>query len=97
MYLTSQKIPELQGLKLQERMLVVKQAVSQLSVPQKIVLNSLKLFILSAFFIIFARFEGWILVPYLLLAGLSYPLIINPVTFMFTRKELPKAREKLGL
>lgn len=95
MHLTSQKIPALAGLNFQQRMLVVKQAVALLPVPQKVLLNVVKLVILAHFFSILARFEGWILLPYLLLAGLVYPLITNPVTFMMTSSRLAEARKKL--
>ena len=97
MYLTSQKIPELAGLKLQQRMQVIKQAVGMLSTPQKVLLNVVKLVILTHFFSVLARFEGWILAPYLLIAGLIYPLITNPVTFHLTRKYLSDSRKKLNL
>ena len=93
MYFTSQKIPELSGLNFQQRMLVIKHAVNLLPVPQKILLNVVKLVILVHFFSILARFEGWILLPWLLLAGLVYPLIINPVTFLMTASRLAKARK----
>ena len=97
MHLTSQHIPELAGLKLQQRMLVIKHATAMLSVPQKLVLNLLKIFILVHFFSVLARFEGWMLVPWLLAAGLAYPLIINPVTFWMTRSKMADARKALDL
>jgi hypothetical protein len=93
MHLTSQHIPELAGLKLQQRMQVIKQAVSLLSVPRKIVLNVLKLVILAHFFSILARFEGWLLLPYLFLAGMVYPLITNPVTFYLAQPKMAEARK----
>lgn len=95
MYLITQHIPELAGLNFQQRMRVIKQAVALLPVPQKILLNVLKLIILTHFFSILARFEGWILLPYLLLAGLVYPLITNPVTFMLTASRLAEARKMI--
>lgn len=96
-YFTTQHIPELAGLALQQRMLVIKQAITLLSVPQKVLLNLLKLVILAHFFSVLARFEGWILVPYLLAAGLVYPLVINPVTFLLTHNKMAKARKQLDL
>lgn len=78
-------------------MLVIKQAVNGLSVPKKILLNTIKLVILVHFFSILARFEGWVLLPYLLLAGLIYPLITNPVTFMLTKSYLAQARKQTQL
>ncbi|MFT5161742.1 MAG: ABC-type uncharacterized transport system permease subunit [Alteromonadaceae bacterium] len=93
MYLTSQHIPELAGLNLQQRMLVIKQAVALLGVPHKVLLNVLKLVILAHFFSVLARFEGWLLLPYLLVAGLVYPLITNPVTYLMVRPLLAKARQ----
>ncbi len=93
MHLTSQHIPELAGLNFQQRMQVIKQAVNLLSVPRKIVLNILKLIILTHFFSILARFEGWVLLPYLFLAGMIYPLITNPVTFYLARPKMAEARK----
>lgn len=97
LYFTTQHIPELAGLNFQQRMAVVKQAVNQLSVPQKVLLNLLKVIVLVHFFSVLARFEGWLLIPYLLGAGLIYPLVINPVSFMMSRKEMAGARKKLAL
>jgi hypothetical protein len=97
MYFTSQHIPELAGLNFQQRMLVIKQAIGLLSVPKKILLNVIKLVILAHFFSVLARFEGWMLLPYLLLAGLVYPLVINPVTFALTRPRLADARKGIEL
>lgn len=94
-YFTTQHIPELAGLNFQQRMLTVKQATELLTTPKKVLLNFVKLVILAHFFSILARFEGWVLVPYLLLAGMIYPLVINPVTFQMTRSKLAKARKKL--
>ena len=95
MHLTSQNIPALKGLKFQQRMLVVKHAVNLLPVPQKMLLNVTKLIILIHFFSVLARFEGWILIPYLIAAGLVYPLITNPVTFYLTGNYLEKARKEV--
>ena len=97
MYFTSHNIPALQGLKLQQRMLVVKQALSELPATKKIILNLLKIVILGHFFSIFARYQGWEMLPYLLVGGLLYPLITNPVTYHLVNKQLPAAREKLQL
>ena len=94
-HLTSQQIPALQGLKFQQRMHVIKLAVNQLSVPRKLILNITKLIILVHFFSVLARFEGWVLLPYLIAAGLVYPLITNPVTYYLTRHQLTKARQAL--
>ena len=95
MHLTSNTIPALKGLKLQQRLQVVKLAVNSLSTPQKLVLNITKLIILIHWFSVLARFEGLILIPYLIAAGLIYPLITNPITYYLTRHHLEKARKKL--
>lgn len=95
MHLTSQNIPALKDLKLQQRLQVVKLAVNSLSTPQKLVLNITKLVILVHWFSVLARFEGAILIPYLIAAGLIYPLITNPITYYLTRDHLENARKKL--
>jgi hypothetical protein len=97
MHLTSQNIPELAGLNFQQRMQVIKHAIALLPVTRKIILNVLKIIILVHFFSILARFEGWLLAPYLLLAGLVYPLVINPVTFALTRSHMAAARKEIQL
>jgi hypothetical protein len=97
MHFTSQHIPELAGLNFQQRMQVIKQAISKLPVPRKILLNVIKIIILAHFFSVLSRFEGWLMLPYLLLAGLIYPLVINPVTFTLTRRYLVQAREAINL
>ena len=97
MYFTSQHIPELSGLNFQQRMQVIKQAINKLPIPRKIGLNVIKIIILVHFFSVLARFEGWLMLPYLLVAGLIYPLVINPVTFALSRRYLTDARKEINL
>ncbi len=97
LHFTTQHIPELAGLNFKQRMMVVRQAVNLLSTPKKVLLNLLKLIILAHFFSILTRFEGWVLLPYLFAAGMIYPLVINPLTFMLAQDKMAGARQQLQL
>ena len=43
------------------------------------------------FFISLAYFEGWYLLPPLLLAGILYPLLTTPLEIVFTKSKLSDA------
>ncbi len=92
MYFTSRHIPHLQGLKYIQRMQVIKLALSYLTAPQKIILNIIKLTFLIPIFMLLANIQSdWSFV-YLMLVGLGYPLVTNPISFHFANKHIEQAR-----
>ncbi|MGI5308715.1 DUF6170 family protein [Rheinheimera sp. WS51] len=95
LYFSSRAIPELEGLDLNQRMLVIRQAVDQLPVPTKVMLNIIKLLILTPLFLLIARSGGWQIVGYVVLLLISYPVITRPITFALCRSKMPAIRQKL--
>lgn len=93
-YFNSQSIPELQGLNFSQRMQVIRTAADRLPAPTKITLNIIKLVILSVLFILIARAEGWMIVGYIALLVVLYPLITRPITFYLCRKQIAAIRNQ---
>ena len=92
MYFTSRNIPELAGLKYTQRAQVIRLALSYLSVPQKTILNIIKLVFLTPIFLILARIDSWEILIYLLIVGFCYPLITTPISLYFAKQHISKAK-----
>jgi hypothetical protein len=95
LYLNSQKIPELAGLTFAQRMQVIRKAADSLPVPAKVILNIIKLLILTPLFFLVARANGWEIVGYIILLLVVYPVITRPLTFALCRKHFAKIRQRL--
>ena len=93
-YFTSRNIPQLQGLKYAERAEIIKLAQSNLSTPQKTVLNIIKLLFITPLFLLLANIESWWLLLYLFILGITYPVVTNPITFYFIRHTLDSAKDE---
>jgi hypothetical protein len=87
----SSQVDALKHLKIRERQTVIAIALSMLSPGNKVLLRLSKLLLLSPFFLIFTVFEGWLLVPFLILGGLGYPLLTTPIEILFAKKHLSEA------
>ncbi|WP_372760270.1 DUF6170 family protein [Pseudoalteromonas sp.] len=92
-FFTSQ-LNELKHLKIRQRQYVIALALSMLSPTSKVLLRVVKLLLLSPFFFMFVVFEGWLLLPFLLLAGLAYPLLTTPIEINFAKKHLTAALQQ---
>ena len=90
-YFFSSQIPALKEFKVRQRQQIIALALTHLSPIQKIILSVCKLVFLAPLFLGLAYFQGWSLVPWLLLAGLSYPLITTPIENMFALPHLQVA------
>lgn len=95
LYFSSRAIPELAGLNLNQRMQVIRATADQLPAPTKIILNIIKLLILTPLFLLIARSSGWEIVAYVVLLLISYPVITRPITFALCRPKMPAMRQKL--
>lgn len=82
-YFNSQSIPELLGLGSSQRMQVLRTAADGLPTPTKITLNIIRLIILSTLFIMIVRAEGWMIVTYIVLLVVLYPLFTRPINFLY--------------
>ncbi|WP_042142332.1 MULTISPECIES: DUF6170 family protein [unclassified Pseudoalteromonas] len=94
MYFTSRNMPELKGLKYTQRAQIVRLALTHLSVPQKTILNILKLLLLTPIFLIIAKIDSWEIMFYLLIVGFCYPLITTPVSLHFAQKYIEQAKSE---
>lgn len=90
----SSHVDELKHLKVRQRQTVIAISLSMLSPSDRVLMRIVKLMLLSPFFLIFTLFEGWLLVPFLIVAGLSYPLLTAPVDVNFAKKHLEGALKK---
>jgi hypothetical protein len=96
LYWNSQSLPELAGLNFRQRMAVIRRASDLLPVPQKLLLNILKLVVLVPPFMAIARSAS---IPEALLWALLlvviYPVLTRPLTFMLVGPLLRQARHQL--
>ena len=91
MALFSSQVTQLKSFKIRQRQQIIAIAVSMLTPMQKISLRIIKLVLLIPVFLSLAYVEGWLLLPALLLAGLSYPLLTTPVEVQFSKRYLRQA------
>lgn len=87
----SSQLPELAAFKVRDRQQIIAIALSDLSAGKKVMLRIIKLLLLIPLFLVLAYIKGWLLLPFLLLAGLCYPLLTVPVEIMFAKPHLSKA------
>lgn len=92
-YFSSKDIPALAKAEVTERNHLVYQAQQKLSVPQKLVLNLLKLVLLIPPFLFLARQEWGILAVALFTSFAGYALLFRPVFFSFVNKVLAKSSQ----
>ncbi|GAB3037539.1 DUF6170 family protein [Bowmanella dokdonensis] len=84
LYFSTRHIPGLARLRLTERLARVRQANQRLTGPQRLLLNVIKLVMLSLFFIFVLRSpDHWHNLVWALLSLLIYPLILKPVQYGF--------------
>ncbi|NOU50699.1 hypothetical protein HG263_09140 [Pseudoalteromonas sp. JBTF-M23] len=94
MNLRLSSVKALDGYKLRDRQQILTLALEALSAPKKVMLRVAKLAVLTPFFIALAYFEGWALLPVLLAAGLSYPLLTTPIEILFAKQTFEQAIEQ---
>ncbi|BBN81006.1 hypothetical protein PA25_09910 [Pseudoalteromonas sp. A25] len=87
-------IKALDGYKLRDRQQILAIALETLPSTKKVLLRIAKLSVLTPFFIALAYFEGWTLLPILLAAGLSYPLLTTPIEIAFAKTKFEEAIEQ---
>ena len=88
------QLSQLNGLKLRAKQQVLQIALSLLDSKTKVILRIAKLLLLTPFFASLAIFEGWVLLPVLLVAGLVYPLFTTPVEIFFAKPKLDEALQQ---
>lgn len=92
----SSQLPALAPFKVRERQQIIAIALSELSAGSKVMLRIAKLILLIPVFFVLAYIKGWLLLPFLLIAGLCYPLLTVPVEIMFAKPHLAKAIQQFN-
>lgn len=88
-HLTMRSIPELEGKSLQDKMLAVQEASARLTVPEKLLLNILKLLVIVPAFALLLRVgEDWTVLIWSVLIILLYPAVIKPIQLNMVKKYL---------
>ncbi|MDC8832672.1 DUF6170 family protein [Alteromonas gilva] len=94
-YFSTRNIPELEGLPLAQRMQRLERAAKKLSVPEKTLLNILKLVVIvPAFALLLRTANDWTALLWALLVFLLYPLLVKPVQYSLSAKYLAPKDDK---
>ena len=95
LYFSTRNIPGLSGLPLAERMRLLERAAKKLTVPEKTVLNILKLLVIVPAFTLLLRVAAdWTSLLWALLVFLLYPIIVKPVQYSLSAKYLESLSQK---
>lgn len=88
-YFFTQNIPALKGLPLTERIALMDKASQRLTVPEKTLINLLKLLVfIPVFALILNIAANWTSVLWTVVVFLGYPLIIKPIQYSMCAKYL---------
>jgi hypothetical protein len=86
-YTSTKNIPELEGLSVTERMAVLENAANRLTIPEKTLLNIIKLLIIVPIFALVLRaVESWWSLAWAALILLLYPLFVKPLQYSLSAK-----------
>jgi len=89
-YFTTRHIPGLKDRPLAERMALLEKASKRLSVPEKSLLNILKLLVIVPVFALILRTAtDWTSLIWALAVFLLYPLVVKPIQYSLCVKYLP--------
>ncbi len=88
-YTSTKKIPVLAEKPLTERMALLEEAAKKMSVPEKTLLNLLKLLVLvPAFALILQVTDNWFSLAWAGLILLLYPILVKPIQYSLCAKYL---------
>jgi hypothetical protein len=91
-FFATSQIPALAGKTLEQRMVMMAKATSQLSVPEKTLLNVLKLLVIvPAFALILRVVDDWTSLLWAAMVIILYPLAVKPCQYSLAAKYLPPA------
>lgn len=94
-YFSTRNIPALQGLPLAERARLLDQASKRLSVPEKTLLNLLKLLVIvPVFAFILQTATNWTSLLWAFVVFLLYPLVIKPIQYSLCAKYIAQPSSK---
>ncbi|WP_412971501.1 DUF6170 family protein [Glaciecola sp. MF2-115] len=88
-YTSTKNIPALADKPLTERMAMLEEAAKKMSVPEKTLLNVLKLFVIvPVFALILQVADNWFSLVWAALILLLYPLLVKPIQYSLSAKYL---------
>ena len=86
-YTSTKKIPGLEDMAVTERMAVLEQAGNRMSIPEKTLLNIIKLLVIVPIFGLLLRVEeSWWALAWAGLILLLYPLFVKPLQYSLSAK-----------
>lgn len=86
-YTSTKNIPQLKGLSVTERMAVLESAASKMTIPEKTLLNIIKLIVIVPIFALLLRaVESWWSLAWAGLILLLYPLFVKPLQYSISAK-----------
>lgn len=88
-YTSTKKIPGLENKSVTERMTLLEQASNRITVPERTMLNIIKLLVIVPVFALLLRVvESWWSLAWAGLILLLYPLIVKPLQYSLSAKYL---------
>lgn len=86
-YTSTKKIPGLEALPVTDRMAILEQAANRMSIPEKTLLNIIKLLVIVPVFMFLLRaVENWWALAWAALILLLYPLFVKPLQYSLSAK-----------
>lgn len=91
LYSSTKQIPGLEDKPLSERLQLLEEAGKQMTVPEKTMLNILKLLVLVPVFVLVLRVSSdWTALVWAAMILLLYPIFVKPVQYSISAKYLKK-------
>lgn len=89
-YFSTRQIPQLKNLTMSQRLVVLRQAESKLTAPEKLLLNVCKLLVLVPVFVLILQSgQDWYALLWAGLFILAYPFILKPIQHSLSAKYIP--------
>lgn len=86
-YTSTRNIPGLEELPLSERLAILDKASAKMTIPEKTLLNIIKLIVIVPVFVLLLRvFDNWWSLAWAALILLLYPLFVKPIQYSLCAK-----------
>ena len=95
LYTSTKNIPGLESLSVTDRMAALEKAANRMTVPEKTILNIIKLIVIVPVFALLLRVvESWWALAWAALILLLYPLFVKPLQYSLSAKYIKLTVEK---
>lgn len=92
-YTSTKKIPALADKPLTERMAILEDAAKKMTVPEKTLLNVLKLFVIvPVFYLVLQVSDNWFSLLWAGLILLLYPILVKPIQYSLSAKYIKDSK-----